>query len=146
MLVPTIWSCRSVKTVSETNKETKTTEKKEIKKDSVNLTSVNKAIKDNISVSLRTNNKVVDSIIKQRLKGFISKKTSGSNSYEASFDYDKMVLDIATLIGETKDTNTETNTEQTTEKTFEEKTDEYISKKIRAIPWWFYALVIFWFF
>jgi hypothetical protein len=153
LLVLTIWSCRSVKTVSETNKETKTTEKKEIKKDSVNTTVINKPINDVFTIPVvksNTNNKAKDSIINAKVDEILSKlnttKKSGNNSYKLYYDLDKRFVELQALIGETKDTNTETNTEQTTEKTFEEKTDEYISKKIRSIPWWFYALVIFWFF
>tara|TARA_R110000782_G_scaffold133638_1_gene225996 strand:- start:664 stop:1191 length:528 start_codon:yes stop_codon:yes gene_type:complete len=121
------------------------TEFKEVNRDSTNVKEISKAINDNVSVSLRTNNKVVDSIIKQRLKGFVSRKTSGSNSYSAKFDYDKMVLDIASIIGETENNTTNTTLDSKTEKTVSETTDEYIKEVKKRIPFWIYIVAIIWF-
>lgn len=145
LLVLLFSACGTFKSAKETSSQIKQTEKREIKQDSLNLTTINKTIDDQVVVSLRTNNAVVDSIIRERLKGFSSQKTSGSNSYKATFDYEKMMLHIATLVGETKNTQTATHKEQTQENTFEKQTDAYISRKVKAIPWWFWLLVVFWF-
>lgn len=138
-------SCRSVKTTSEKNKTTAIVEKLEVKKDSTNITKISEEIKENVSLSLRTNNKVVDSIIKQRLKGFATTKTSGGNSYAAKFDYDKMVLDISAVVAESINETSTTDTSKESEKSFTEQTDEYFSKKISAIPFWIYILVALYF-
>jgi hypothetical protein len=144
ILIVLLTSCSTFKETAKTS-ELRTSEVKSLKTDSLNTTTVNSAIADNFSFSLRTNNKVVDSILKERLKGFNSTKTSGKNTYQAKFDYDKMVLDIAALVGETVSTNVSTNKESTSATTFEEKIDTYVSKKIKGIPWWVYALAAFWF-
>ena len=137
-------SCASTK--KSTYKSDKThTEFSEVNRDSTNVKEISKAINDNVSVSLRTNNKVVDSIIKQRLKGFVSSKTSGSNSYSAKFDYDKMVLDIASIIGETENNTTNTTLDTKTEKTVSETTDEYIKEVKKRIPFWIYIVAVIWF-
>ena len=153
LLASGICSCRSVKTVSETNKETNKTEKKEVKKDSINTTVINKSINDALTIPVvksNTNNKVKDSIINSKVDEILSRlnttKKSGNNSYKLFYNLEKRFLELQASIGETKDTNTDTKIEETTEKTFEEKTDEYFSKKVRSIPWWLYALVVFWFF
>lgn len=134
-------SCRTVKTVSDKSKVSESVETKETKKDSTNITKISEQIKENVSLSLRTNNKVVDSIIRQRLKGFQSSKKSGGNSYSAKFNYDKMVLDIKAEVAESISSNLTTNSEATSTKTFEEKTDEYFSKKISRMPFYVWILL-----
>jgi len=150
LLVLTISSCRSVKSVSKTNKQTTSIEKIEFKKDSINTTVINKSIDDAITIPVvksNTNNKVKDSIINAKVDEILLKlntsKKSGNNSYRLNYNTEKRLLELEAKVGETKDTNTDTKIEEITEKTFEEKTDEYISKKIKL---WFYALVVFWFF
>lgn len=137
-------SCASKKTHFLKNEKT-ISEAVTTKKDSIKTKEVSRKIEDNFSVSLRTNNKLVDSILKERLKGFVSKKTSGTNSYSAKFNYDKMVLDIATLVGETQNTNTETSTDILSEKTISETTDEYIKEVKKRIPFWVYIIAIIYF-
>lgn len=116
-------------------------DKKETTKDSVNVTKISEKIDEKVSLSLRTNNKVVDSIIRTRLKGFVTSKQSGGNSYAAKFDYDKMVLEIKAAVAESVNTQTDVVTDTTSEKSFTEQTDEYFSKKIRSIPIWVYILL-----
>jgi Fe2+ transport system protein B len=134
-------SCRSVKSVKEKTTDTKTTEKTDIRRDSSNIKEISKGINDNISLSLRTNNKVVDSILKSRLKGFMTSKKSGDNSYSAKFDYDNMILDIEAIIAQSSKEKITTDSDTKTEKSFEQTTDEYISKKIKSIPIWVFILI-----
>lgn len=141
----TFSSCLGTKKTTERNKELVKTEISNSVKDSVSIKEVSKAINDNVAVSLRTNNKVVDSIIKERLKGFVSRKTSGSNSYSAKFDYDRMVLDIASIIGETSSNTTNTSLNTKTQKTVSETTDEYIKEIKNRIPWWIYVVALIYF-
>ena len=153
LLALTICSCGTSKLIKQSAKETTSTEKTEFKKDSINTTVINKSIDDALTIPVvksNTNNKVKDSIINAKVDEILSKlntsKKSGNNSYRLNYNTEKRLLELEAKIGETKDTSTDTKTEETTEKTFEEKTDEYISKKIKSIPWWFYAMVVFWFF
>lgn len=137
--------CLGQKKVVEKNHDVKQTEITTVKKDSSNVVETNKEIVDELKVSLKTNNKQVDSIIRERLKGFKTSKISGSNSYKAEFDYDELALSMYALVGETQNQTTATTTNTDIEKTFEERTDEYIFKKVTAIPWWLIAIAVFWF-
>lgn len=134
-------SCRSVKRVTEKSSASKAVEKTETVKDSTNVTKISEAISDDVAVSLRTNNKQLDSIIKERLKGFSTSKQSGNNSYSASFDYDKMALIVKGIVGASIESNTATNNDTKTEKSFTAQTDEYFSEKIKRIPIWVYILI-----
>lgn len=134
-------SCRSVKRTTEKNTATTAVEKTDTSKDSVTVTKISEKIDESVSLSLRTNNKIVDSIIRSRLKGFQTAKKSGGNAFSASFDYDKLALEIKAAVAESVQSKTDVNTDTSFEKSFTEKTDEYISKKIRSIPVWVYILL-----
>jgi Fe2+ transport system protein B len=134
-------SCRSVKTSTEKSKETTAVEKTDKASDSTNITKISEKIDETVSVSLRTNNKVVDSILRNRLKGFQTSKRSGGNSYAAKFNYDELSLEIDAIVAESMKELIASNTSTESEKSFSEKTDEYFSKKIRSIPIWVYILL-----
>ena len=136
-----LFSCRSVKSASEKSTVSELTAITEITKDSTKVTKISEAIADDFAFSLRTNNKELDSIIKQRLKGFSTSKQSGNNSYSASFDYEKMALIVKGIVGPSIESETSTNSDAKSEKSFSQQTDEYFSKKIKSIPIWIYILV-----
>ncbi len=146
LLVLTISSCRSVKSVSRTNKQTKVTEKKEVTTDSTNVVERNREINNEYVIPLKTADSLTNKRIKQVLANFKAGVKSGSNSTRIVFDEDALAFKIAAIVGETQNQTISAGSEVKTEKSFEENTDEYISKKIRSIPWWFYALIVFWFF
>lgn len=134
-------SCRSVKRTAEKTTTTSAVEKTDTKTDSVNVTKISEEIDEKVSLSLRTNNKVVDSILRTRLKGFETAKKSGGNSFAARFDYDKIALIVDAAVAESINTKTDVVKDTTSEKSFTEQTDEYISKKIRSIPIWVYIVL-----
>jgi hypothetical protein len=136
-------SCGSLKRVtkSDVKTTTKETEKTEKVSDSSRIVEISRGIKDNVSLSLRTNNKIVDSIIKSRLKDFSAGKTSGSNSYSAFFDYDKMSLDLESIIGETKNEEISTNKDEKTETSFTSEMDSYFTDKMTKIPFWIWIAI-----
>lgn len=137
--------CLGQKKVAEKTTNTKQTQVTTVTKDSSKVVEKNKEIVDELKVSLKTNNKQVDSIIRERLRGFKTSKVSGSNKYKAQFDYEELALNIHALIGETQNQTTTTSNNTDTEKTFEQRTDEYIYKKITSIPWYLWVAVAFWF-
>lgn len=145
ILIALCTSCLGTKKVVENTTAKKEMQKKEVKKDSSNVVEKNQEISDQISLSLRTNNKKVDSIIRQRLKGFNSSKKSGSNRYNAVFDYEKMALNIAAVIGATQNQTITTDSNTNTEKSFEERTNEYIKKRITTMPWYLWVVIYFFF-
>ena len=49
-------------------------------------------------------------------------------------------MEFEASIGETINEKTKVSEKEKTEKSFEQTTDEYISKKIAAIPWWLYLI------
>ncbi|MBS9775011.1 MAG: hypothetical protein KGV59_07660 [Tenacibaculum sp.] len=137
-------SCIGQKKVIKQNHELKTTTETVLKKDSSKVVDRSLAIKDNMLLSLKTNDKKIDSLIRQRLKGFSTEKTSGKNHYTAKFDYDRLALSIASVIGETKSVVTDKNIEKDTKQETEEQNTEYFFKKITTIPWWLWGLISFW--
>ena len=138
-------SCVGSKRLVESSNVKEVSSKIEFKKDSSSFVERNKEIKDNISLSLRTNNKKVDSIIRQRLKGFNSSKKSGTNRYNAVFDYEKMALNIAAVIGATQNEVTEYSSELEKETSVDEKVDSYVKTKISVVPWYVWVLLYFFF-
>ncbi len=122
----------------ETEKETT------VKKDSLKVVDRSLAINDKILLSLKTNDKKIDGLIRLRLKGFNTQKTSGKNRYSAKFDYDKLAFSIATIIGETKSTNVETKNERNTKEDTKQSDYEYFYTRIKVVPWWLWGLIAFW--
>lgn len=145
-------SCLGSKKIVENSSIKKTTEKSEIKKDSSNVVEKNKSISDKLDLVVANSktadaefNKKVDAKVDEILAKLNTTKTSGDNSYKLYYNLLKRQVEFEAKIGETKNETKETNLSEVSEKSFEEKTDEYISKKINAIPWWIYAILIFWF-
>ncbi len=121
----------------ETEKETT------VKIDSSKVVDRSLAINDKILLSLKTNDKKIDSLIRLRLKGFATQKRSGKNRYSAKFDYDKLALSIASVIGETKSVNTEKNTEKDTKEDTKQSDYEYFYTRIKVVPWWLWGIISF---
>lgn len=115
-----------------------------VKKDSSKIVDRSLAIKDKILLSLKTNDKKIDSLVRLRLKGFSTQKRSGKNYYTAKFDYEKLALIIAAVIEETKSINTEKNTEKNTKQDTKQSDYEYFYSKIKVVPWWIWTVIAFW--
>ena len=138
--------CLSTKKTTEKNKETTSVEKSEIKKDSSTFVNTNKAIKDNISTQVQpTGDPVLDAKIDAILMSLNSQKSSGDNSYKFYYDNQLRQLRAEFEIAKTKDSISVKSTDLKSEKSFTEQTDEYIEKKIRAIPWYVILFAILWF-
>lgn len=142
--VLSLQSCGTSKE-SVSKSQTKQTELTETKKDSSQVIERNKAINNEYSIPLRTADSLTNERIRQALSNFKAGAKSGSNSTNIRFDEDLLALKIASKIGETESKTTNTNTDTNTETSFEQQTDEYIEKKIKSIPWWIYAIGIFYF-
>lgn len=135
-------SCLGSKKLSEASEETKSEIVENTSRDSVNVKEISKEINDELSLSLRTNNKVVDSIVANRLKGLNLNKTSGGNSYQAKFDYEGMALILKAVVGETQNQSVQVESESEKETTMETRIDNYIKEKITAMPWYLWAGII----
>lgn len=134
-------SCVGQKKVVKKAQSKETVKQVFVKKDSVKTIDRNLAINDKILLSLKTNDKKIDSIIRLRLKGFETQKISGKNYYKATFDYEKLALSIATVLGETKNTNIKKNTESKADTTNTSTDTEYFYKKIKVVPWWLWVFL-----
>lgn len=134
-------SCVGQKKVSTQKQTEKQTNKVLVRKDSVKIIDRSLAINDKISLSLKTNDKKIDSIIRLRLKNFYTSKTSGNNRYTAKFDYEKLALEIAAVLNETVSKNVEKNTEKKTDKNTKVTTEEYLYRKLKVVPWWFWVVL-----
>ncbi len=143
-LVVITTSCLGSKKVLESNKETNTKEKTEVKKDSVSNTTTNAEIKDRIVINVpETDNTELMEMFNSLLHRLNTSKTSGSNSYQMRYDEETKQLIADIKVAATKFQDTKVTSDTTKEKSFEEKTDDYISKKIKTIPWWLYGIAAF---
>ena len=139
-----VQGCLGSKKVSEKSKTTNTTEKTESKKDSTTHVETSGEIKDRIVINVPpADNEATEKSIEAILKMLNTSKSSGSNSYVSRYDEETRQLVIDFIVAQTQNKTTETNQETNSEKSFEEQTDEYISKKVTAIPWWIYVIVVF---
>lgn len=136
-------SCLGTKKISQQSSDTKTTHKSEIVKDSVSTTTVNKAIHDTVKVTVPVSDPIVDAKIDEILRKLYSSKTSGDNSYRFWYDEKLRELRAEFKVAQTQNKEQLIDKTQTTEKSFEQRTDEYIKKKITALPWWIYIVAIF---
>ncbi len=143
-LLVLLTSCVGQKKVLKSNHDKETVEKIIVKKDSAKLIDRSLAINDRFLLSLKTNNKSIDSVIRTRLKDFSASKKSGKNFYTAKFDYDKLALSIIAKMDETKTIQTEKNTEKDIKKDTKQTDSDYFYNKIKVVPWWLWALVAFW--
>lgn len=139
-------SCLGSKKVAEKSSETKSTEKTEVKKDSSSTTTINEGIKDRVVINVpEADNEATMKSLDAILKLLNTSKTSGSNSYHLKYDEQMKQLILDVVVAATQNKETVTNSDTNTETSFEQRTDEYIKKKITAIPWWVYlvAVIIF---
>ncbi len=83
-LVIFLGSCSSLK--QKIVKKKQLVEYKIEQKDSVSIVRVSEPIRDTIVVSLKTDNKVVDSIVNSRLKYLTATRSSGSNKFKIKYD------------------------------------------------------------
>ncbi|MGV3695490.1 hypothetical protein [Flavobacterium sp.] len=134
-------SCLGTKEISKTDTNTKQSDKTEINNDKKSEVNTNQAIDDKFNIPVRSNDEAVNEAIRKAFRDFGYNKQSGSNSTNMTFDPDLMAFKIANYIGETQN-KTDTSTSDTKiEKSFEQITDEYLSKKMKLIPWWVYVIV-----
>jgi hypothetical protein len=138
------WSCRSIKSTSEKNTATSKTDKKEVRNDSISNTLTNAEIKDRIVINVpETDNSELMEMFNSLLHRLNTSKTSGGNSYQMRYDEGTRQLIADIKVAATKFQDTKVTSDRLIETTFEEKTDAYFTKKIKAIPWWFYAIAVY---
>lgn len=140
-----ITSCAGVRTTSEKNSETKTSDHSEKTSDKTADTKTNREINDNFGVPIRSNDEAVNKAVRDAFRDFNFNKQSGTNSTQIIFDEEAMAFKIANIIGETQDKNTSSVSESKSDKSFEQTTDEYFSKKISQIPWWLWLAIAVYF-
>lgn len=101
-------------------------------------TNVSEPIKDKLVINVpKSDNEATNKLLENVLQQLNTSKTSGSNSYRSTYDAETRQLVIDFIVAQSK--IQETNV--TSEKSLEQRTDEYIERKIKRIPWWIYALV-----
>lgn len=144
-------SCSTLKE-SETNISSKKEKNTEKSKDSSHVTEKNKAINDHSIIPVQkseTGNRDFDAEVNRAvdriLAGLNQKKNSGDNGYELYYDLIKRELQFRATIGETSNVKEKVREKEKTELSFEQKTDQYLSKKVRQIPWWIYLLIALYF-
>lgn len=152
-------SCAGSKQVSRNNRITTDTEKVEVINDSSFVQKkfeketaiVTAPIEKENTISLQTTDELVNQKINKALRNFKYIEKSGKNTITAQYDEATMQLIFKAFVAGkesvTKETTSDiiinTDKQQVTEKTFEEKTDEYMYKKIRVIPWWVWVAFYF---
>lgn len=152
LLVLVTSSCSTLKTEAEKNRETKETKLSEKSKETSLETEKSKAINDKSVIPVQnsdTGNRDFDAEVNRAvdriLAGLNHQKSSGDNGYELYYDLIKRELQFRATIGETSNSKEKVAEKENTEISFEQKTDQYLSKKIRQIPWWIYLLAALYF-
>lgn len=139
-------SCVGSKKVTETNKQTTASERSEVKVDSVSNVETSLPINDRIVVNVpETDNTEVMQMFNVLLQRLNTSKTSGNNSYNLRYDEETKQLIADIKVAASKISASKISSDKSTETSFEEVTDAYISKKVKSIPWWFWAILVFWF-
>lgn len=139
-------SCLGSKKVMETNKSTTEKQSSEVVKDSTTNTETNAEIKDRIVINVpETDNTEVMEMFTSVLRRLNTSKSSGSNSYQMRYDEETKELIADIKVAATEMQKTRVTSDSKIEKSFEQTTDEYISKKVKLIPWWFWIGIIVWF-
>ena len=134
-------SCLGTKKIFDKNTNTKSTETTETIKDSTSNKITSLPIKDKLVINVpKSDNKEVMAMFEVLMKQLNTSKSSGSNSYVSRYDSENNRLIIEYLIASTQNSKTVVNNDSKIEKSFEEQTDEYVSKKITALPWWAYLI------
>lgn len=152
LLIFLLIGCSSIKKTIDKSTITKKTNTSEITKDSTNVVEISEEIKDQITTVIpKTNtsdkvfNKKVDQEVDRVLSKLNTKKVSGSNSYVSKYDEETRQLEVDFIVAQSENKLTNTNNSKVSDSIFEQETDEYFSKKVKQIPWWFFGLIIFWF-
>ena len=135
--------CLGSKTTAEKSSEIKEVDKSEITNDKTSETEVNKAIDDQVTTKVvDSGDPLLDAKIDAILSSLNTSKSSGDNSYKWYYDEKLRELRAEFQIGETESKAEAEITETIVEKSFEQKQDEYFKKKITALPWWAYIILI----
>ena len=137
--------CLGSKSISNKESVLKQSEITVKQSDSVSHSNTNQEIKDIVTIEVPVSDPEMDKKIDDILSKLNTQKRSGSNNYKLSYDRIKRELVAELSIGETTTKETVTNKSELTEKSLEERTDEYIKKKIVALPWWLYLAVFIFF-
>ncbi len=111
-----------------------------ILRDSVVITRVSEPIKDTVFISLQTNNRVIDSVVNERLKNLKTVKRSGTNSVKIVYDTIYKTVKIITSVEGTKDKETQTNLKSNLK--FEEKKVENKETTKTKYPVWLYVAIV----
>ncbi len=127
---------RKIVTTNDSNK----IEVVKILRDSVVITRVSEPIKDTVFISLQTNNRVIDSIVNERLKNLKTVKRSGTNSVKIVYDTIYKTVKIMTSIEGTRDKETQTNLKSNLK--FEEKILKNKETTKTKYPVWLYVATV----
>lgn len=149
-ILVTFTSCLGSKKITEKNNKSVKNEITVSNKDSVSNTNtkINKGVKDKIIIDVASSGSTeCDDKIDEILKKLNTSKISGGNSYKSRYDAETRQLLVDFIIAQTEDKEKtlDTNSEFQSEKSLEEKTSENINKVIKVVPWWLWAILIFWF-
>lgn len=119
---------------------------KKLIKESTNITEKTAPINDHLRTPVvSSGNPQTDKKIDEILSKMDTQKRSGSNGYKQYYDRQTRELITSFLIGGSQSKFVTRTRNEDTQKTEEQITEEYIFKKIKLIPWWVYALLVFWY-
>ena len=140
-------SCLGTKKITENTSDRKQSDITNQQKDSSNVSKTNQEIKDKVITPVASSgetdfDKEVDRRVDQILSRMNTEKSSGSNQYRQYYDQQTRKLITEFFIAQTENQKVNVNESKASEKTLEERTDTYIKKKITALPWWLYVVVI----
>lgn len=139
-------SCLGAKKIVEQKSFKNVKHSKELTKDSTNITVKTSPISDSIITPVvSSGNAHTDRKIDEILSKLNTQKRSASSGYKQYYDnQNRELITSFSIEGSQNKIITSTRNEDT-QKTDEQKTEEYIFKKVKLIPWWVYALLGFWF-
>lgn len=142
LLLLLFMNCLGVKKASEKTSEKTTTEKTETKSDSSKTVETSKKIDDVITVQVPVKDPFIDAKIDEILSKLNTTKTSGSNSYNLSYDKIKRELIAELQIGETQNVKETASNSLISQKTDEERITELSKKVVHMIPWWMWIIIV----
>lgn len=143
-------SCSTFKSVFKKESKSELIESTLEKKDSVKNKLVNQAINDIAAIKIPTSNSndsIVNLLVNKKVDEILStidiSKTSGDNSYRVWWDNVDRRIRVWVKVGKTESIETNTNSSKSTYKSLlNEVKTEWTKVKI---PWWIYAVIIFFF-
>ena len=138
-------SCLGVKKLVEKKSISNETEKTQVIKDSISDREINREINNEYTIPLKSTDSLVNNRIREALQNFQAGAKSGGNSTRIVFDEDALAFKIASIVGQTQNTNTSTNKDTKVEKSTEEVVVETSKKIIKRIPFWIWLVVGLWF-